>query len=501
MKKTVVVRSWLLALLFLGMGVAMAQQRVHRHVVQKGETLYRLSRQYGVTVEQIIRLNPELAVDGLKSGAEVLVPAVEKEKTSDKSGCREMHKVKRKETLWSISQMYGITVEELQNANPEMRESGYKLKKGTWVCIPYSAQEKKAAQPVAVGYDKLKIVVLLPFKTNAGEGARSVEFYRGLLMATEKMKGNGKDIYIYAYDEPFGKVGLAATLEKIRQHQVQLVIGPLYPDHFDELSGFVSRESIKWLVPFSSKVGNLGGNSNLFLMNAPDTYKSFFAADLFVNSFKKVKVVFLHSAGANELPFSTGLRNLLIDKGYEVGDLLEGYTVGQMRDMLASDGKTIFVPDASTQSVAKKLLEDLRQLRASVPGARCALLGYPEWQTFPADVRDGFYEADTYLFSNYFYNPYSSDTRLFETEYRINFNAVPLDVYPRMALLGYDTGMFWMNGLLKYGKDFGQQDIATKNCQSDIRFRRVSDAGGYVNDCMQFIHYRPNRTIEKLSAK
>lgn len=501
MKKTVVMRIGLLMLLFWSMGIAMAQQKVLRHEVQKGETLYRLSRQYGVTVDQIIRLNPELATDGLKSGKEVLIPVVETAASSAEGGCREMHKVKKKETLWSISQQYGITVEELQNANPEMKESGYKLKKGTWVCIPHAVQAKPAPQPVANGYDKLKIAVMLPMKTDAGEAKRSVEFYRGLLMATEKMKGNGKDIYIYAYDEPVASSDLSAVLERIRLHEVQLIVGPLYPGHFPEMAGFVSRENIKWLVPFSSKVGGIESNPNLFMLNTPDAYKSVFVSELFGQSFKNVKVVFLHSSKANELTLSAGLRNLLVEKGYEVGDLLPGYTAAQMGEALAPGKKTVFVPDASTLPETRQLLDELRRLRTLRPLADCALLGYPEWQAFPSEVRDGFYEADTYLFSPYFYNPYAQHTQAFEADYRKNFNTEPLDVYPRMALLGYDAGMFWMNGLLKYGKDFNVQDVVTATCQSDIGFRRAGDFGGYVNDCMQFIHYKPNRTIEKLKAQ
>ena len=267
------------------------------------------------------------------------------------------------------------------------------------------------------------------------------------------------------------------------------------------MAGFVSRENIKWLVPFSSKVGGIESNPNLFMLNTPDAYKSVFVSELFGQSFKNVKVVFLHSSKANELTLSAGLRNLLVEKGYEVGDLLPGYTAAQMGEALASGKKTVFVPDASTLPETRQLLDELRRLRTLRPLADCALLGYPEWQAFPSEMRDGFYEADTYLFSPYFYNPYAQHTQAFEADYRKNFNTEPLDVYPRMALLGYDAGMFWMNGLLKYGKDFNVQDVVTATCQSDIGFRRAGDFGGYVNDCMQFIHYKPNRTIEKLKAQ
>ena len=50
---------------------------------------------------------------------------------------RDMHKVKRKETIYSIARDYGITVDELIKANPEMATPDYVLKKGSFVCIPY----------------------------------------------------------------------------------------------------------------------------------------------------------------------------------------------------------------------------------------------------------------------------------------------------------------------------------------------------------------------------
>lgn len=491
----------LLFCIVLGAFAAIAQQQnVFRHVVQKGETLYRLSRLYDVTVEDIVKLNPELSKDGLKADMEILIPVV-KITTESAPQCKEMHKVKKKETLWSISQMYGITVEELKKANPAMFDSDYQLKKGDLVCIPASTG-KKTSEPVAVGYDRLKIAVVLPFLSDTPEAERAIEFYRGLLMAVKKMKANGKDIYLFVYDESAYESRMQSLLERIKLQKVQLLIGPLYPQNFSDFSEFSARENLKWLVPFSSKVEAVELSKNLFLMNAPDRYKLEFSANLFVRTFKNnVKVVFLHSADANELTFSVGLRNLLVEKGYEVGDLPENYTLEQMKEVLSADKKTLFVPDASTGSVAQGLLENLKKLRSLVPGSQFALLGYPEWQTFPTDVRSGFYEADTYLFSNHFYNPYSADTRTFEAEYKNNFDSALVDVYPRMALLGYDTGMFWMNGLLKYGKDFSTQDVVTRSLQSDIRFVRVADNGGYVNDCMQYIHYRPDGKVEQISAR
>ena len=52
------------------------------------------------------------------------------------STIRGQHKVKKKETIFGISRMYDLTIEELIKANPEMNVPGYELKKGTVLNIP-----------------------------------------------------------------------------------------------------------------------------------------------------------------------------------------------------------------------------------------------------------------------------------------------------------------------------------------------------------------------------
>ena len=43
---------------------------------------------------------------------------------------RDMYQVKKKDTIFGIAKNFGLTVEELINANPEMKVAGYELKKG-----------------------------------------------------------------------------------------------------------------------------------------------------------------------------------------------------------------------------------------------------------------------------------------------------------------------------------------------------------------------------------
>ena len=45
---------------------------------------------------------------------------------------KELHKVKRKETIFGIARENGLTIDELIKANPEMNTPGYELKKGDY---------------------------------------------------------------------------------------------------------------------------------------------------------------------------------------------------------------------------------------------------------------------------------------------------------------------------------------------------------------------------------
>jgi LysM repeat protein len=105
----------------------LAERKVY-HVVKKGETLASLARKYHTTPEEIKRLN-HLRTARLKPGQKLLVKVEKNEEirlsfslTSDmfKSSSNEpylIHRVKEGETLYRISLMYGVSVEEIKLLN------------------------------------------------------------------------------------------------------------------------------------------------------------------------------------------------------------------------------------------------------------------------------------------------------------------------------------------------------------------------------------------------
>lgn len=494
-----------------GVPRASAQGVASRHTVQAGETLYRISKAYGVAVEEIVRANPGLTAENLKKGSTIVIPGIAQSGQTTAAGqpaIRITHVVKAKETLWGISQAYGITLDELVQANPEMMVAGYELKTGSKVLIPFQSQ-KNAGQPPATPVvtqraerTTVSVAVLMPLKSAGSVGSRCLEYYRGFLMAVEQLKNAGKNVNVFAYDEDPTGATLTGALDKIKAAGAELIVGPVYPQHFATVADFARREGVNVLVPFSSKVAQVETCTRIYMMNAPDKYKHTYAADLFMHTFaKRDKIIFLRSAGGNERTFCEYLKTRLSAAGYETYYLPETFDNAQLKGLLSPSQRAVLVPDDCSKATLDDLLPRLRTFKESYPGFQTALFGYPEWQTYVAAHQNDFFRANTYVFTNFYYNVYDQATRTFEDRYRAWFHTSPIDTYPRMSLLGYDSGLYMMKGILTHGADFAGQDVAIVPRQSDMHFEKAGTDGGYVNSSIWFIHYKPDKSIERLEIK
>jgi len=112
--------------------------------VAPGNTLFAISRQFAVEVDDLVKANPG-ADQGLSVGQEVLVPqdAIDK-KVARKSdiktdGAYILHTVQRKETFFSLAKQYGVTVDQLSELNPEAAVS---LSTGATIRIPVQQSTK-----------------------------------------------------------------------------------------------------------------------------------------------------------------------------------------------------------------------------------------------------------------------------------------------------------------------------------------------------------------------
>lgn len=117
----------------------------YSHKVVAGETLYSISRKYGIAVEDITKENENILKNGLQAGQtlklkttktilndeevkEVLKSTNTDTNLADNSDASEVsiikHHVEPKETLYSISKKYNVSVEEIKQQNEAILKKG-----------------------------------------------------------------------------------------------------------------------------------------------------------------------------------------------------------------------------------------------------------------------------------------------------------------------------------------------------------------------------------------
>lgn len=88
------------------------------HRVKKGDTPAKLAKQYGVSIEEILKSNQNINPKNLKVGSIIKIPARHIEKIATKKDSEKtVYIVKKGDTLYSISKKYSISVDEIKKLN------------------------------------------------------------------------------------------------------------------------------------------------------------------------------------------------------------------------------------------------------------------------------------------------------------------------------------------------------------------------------------------------
>jgi len=142
---------------------------VYRYTVQKSEGLYRISKNFEVTQEELVRLNPQLQTEGLKYGQTILVPvkdAPEVKATGETEYIK--HVIQAKETLYGLSKKYGVSVDELQAANPTVSQN---MPIGATLLIPTG--KKAASKPAEQEVEEVVITDYCKVSEKPKKGLRT----------------------------------------------------------------------------------------------------------------------------------------------------------------------------------------------------------------------------------------------------------------------------------------------------------------------------------------
>ncbi|WP_455960808.1 LysM peptidoglycan-binding domain-containing protein [Bacteroides bouchesdurhonensis] len=500
------------------------------HTIQAGETLYKLTTLYKVSAKAICDANPGLSAENFRIGQVIRIP-LEEEKTTAlttqppveqtaiqgpvQSRCKDMHKVKRKETIFSVSREYGISEQELIAANPELKEG---MKKGQYLCIPYpnavtlEPTQKEDLNVIPPSNSELfnkikeapeeistiKAALILPFH----EEKRMVEYYEGFLMAIDSLKRTGTSIDLYVYESGKDASAINNILSKKEMQKMNIIFGPMHQQHIKPLSDFAQKNDIRLVIPFSQNSEEVFNNPSIYQINTPQSYLYSKVYEHFTRQFPNAHVIFIEptSPDKDKAEFIKGLKQELKSKGISMNSVSENDTKETLKAALRSDKENIFIPTSGSNVLLIKALPQLTMLVREAPDQRVHLFGYPEWQTYTLDHLEKFFELDVYFYSSFYMNTLFPAAIQFTNAYHKWYSKDLTSKYPNYAMLGFDTGFFFLKGLSRFGSEL-ENNLPKMNLtpiQTGFLFERVNNWGGFINKKVFFIHFTKNFELEKL---
>ncbi|HSQ46692.1 MAG TPA: LysM peptidoglycan-binding domain-containing protein, partial [Lutibacter sp.] len=268
------------------------------YLVLPKDTLYGISKMFGITIEQLVAANPQIA-DGLEPGLELLIPepGATTIKTND-TLTYELHTVVKDDTLYNLSNRYQVSQAELLRLNPELTDGlklGMTLKMKpiqNWNKTKVVSQENKFGNEKMMSVKKgvfnenlnsskeINLVMLLPYNLDKSSDSTKIngfgksnsllnivtDFHLGAKMAIDSLRNQGVNVKVKFIDSEDSTEKLQAIINRNDLKNADVVVGPLFFDNAFWLSKHIDAPVV---VPFYSK--NQAANSaNNLVKVAPE---------------------------------------------------------------------------------------------------------------------------------------------------------------------------------------------------------------------------------------
>ena len=350
----------------------------------------------------------------------------------------------------------------------------------------------------------IRVAILLPFgvkeKTNpANLQPKMVEYYEGFLLALDDLKKMGLSIDVQVEDIGNDIQYLEPILQADDLKDKNLIIGGFTEEQIKLLSDFSVRHEISYLVPFASKCYEVWENPFLFQINAPAGYLYAKVSQAFINKYKKYNIIFLQENNADKADFIQSLKDDLAigDLYYHTINYSDKF-VSDLQSILAADKRNVIIP-ASGKEFLLKILSELATLKQTSQ-YKLTLFGYPEWQTYDLGTLAGnLHDLNTTIYSNFYIKQNVPKTCDFYKKFLKWYSRPIANTYPKFSVWGFDTAMFFLQVINKYGASFGINinNFKYEGIQTNFYYQRVDYWGGFINANVFFVNFNDDFSITR----
>jgi len=490
----------------------------YEHLVEKGQTLYSISKKYDTEISLIENFNDGLK-DGLKLGSIIYIPI--------KFG-QILHKVEKGQTLYSIAKLYNIEKAQIIKDN-SLADENLKLEQSLIIkfnSIPSKETPKKDiitaidANPTQlesikseivkqkneepISSDKLIVALLIPLFLEKNfpieEGASeeiaeeklipvfpksisALEFYEGVKLACENKESN-KQIEIIVIDCPNDTAGVKAALQNKDLKRANVVIGSFNSNYAPFVADYCKKNKKIYCTPFGQQGKILLNNESAFKASASNTTQLESVADYLKSNFNNSQCVVVHNGLKKEKnlvdAFKLKYNSLAGDTAREV--LFKDVKLAGLKLKLSNLKINNIVVTSNDQAFVTDFINKISTIKEDY---KINIFGTDQWQEYENLEVEKLQELNLHIPSNYYIDYSDSLTKEFIQKFRTEYYAEPT----RTGFLGYDL----MSMLITNSQQLVNIDsICTKKYKGlhiVFDFTKTSHESGYENRYTSILKY------------
>ncbi|MFT5306564.1 MAG: LysM repeat protein [Chitinophagales bacterium] len=524
------------------------------HVVKSGETLYFIAKKYSISLENLKAANTGASAN-LKIGDKLTIPLDKVNKnnvvnpivknpinpTVSLGDSVIVHKVKRGETLYSLTKLYGVDEASIREENGGLVDG---LKRGELIRIVV----KKKEVSVPVQYDSIadstqsdtlsllpfdpdslfnvnvkrnvyEVAVMLPFMfeedvafrkkcpaigdcPHYGYTTMSLNYYNGFLIAVDSLRKAGMNVKINVFDTKNDVTTVKLILAKSELDSVDLIFGPLFPESIKVVAQFTKARGIQNIipVPVSNKALYKNASVSKFMASTP-TKVAYMGSYVAENHKSDNVIVVINKESTKDQYYAKVFIESYNEKMKEIGGTpLDSNKIVRMysstkltsveRNMLGERTNVIIVPSSDLGHVSN-FMTKLSTTTNRNPYSRYVVqvYGLEDWMDFETIDEKYKNRYSVRMPSGGLIDYHSPEVYEFIKSYRIRFGTDP----SQHAFSGFDASFVNLKGLYLYGTNFAELGYVNLENPSGLfspsKYVKVEADSGYENQGVFMIEY------------